>query len=83
MKKYMTIFIFYILVFSVSAFAQQSPELNSICDDACITKIQSIIDNYRKKFNVPGLQVALSFANQPTQVLCSGSKTIDGKNLRR
>jgi len=80
MKKYMTIFIFYILVFSVSAFAQQSPELNSICDDACITKIQSIIDNYRKKFNVPGLQVALSFANQPTQVLCSGSKTIDGKN---
>jgi D-alanyl-D-alanine carboxypeptidase len=78
--KYIPILISTILIFSLSVFAQQSPKSNSICDDVCITKIQSIIDNYRKRFSIPGLQVALSFANQPTQVLCSGSKTIDGKN---
>lgn len=36
--------------------------------------------DYRKKYHIPGLQLTLSFANQPMQVFCSGSKTIDGKN---
>ncbi len=80
MKIYFPILVFAILVLSLSVFAQQSPKPNSNCDNVCIEKIQTIIDNYRKKHNVPGLQVTLSFANQPMQVFGSGSKTIDGKN---
>ena len=79
MRKYSAISILAIFVFSVSVFAQQTQKLNSICDDGCIARIQSIMDNYRKKHNIPGLQVALSFANQPIQVFCSGSKIIDGR----
>ena len=73
--------VFASLVFSLSVFAEnQSPKPNASCDNACIKKIQTIIDNYRKNNNISGLQVTLSFANQPMQVFSSGSKTIDGKN---
>jgi D-alanyl-D-alanine carboxypeptidase len=80
MKIYSPILVFAILFSSLSVFAQQIPKPNSTCDKACIEKIQTIIDNYRKKHNVPGLQVTLSFANQLMQVFSSGSKTLDGKN---
>jgi D-alanyl-D-alanine carboxypeptidase len=80
MKIYSPIFVFSILVLSFSVFAQQNPKPNSSCDNVCIEKIQTIMENYRKKHNIPGLQVTLSFANQPMQVINSGSKTIDGKN---
>jgi len=69
------------LVFSLSVFAEnQSPKPNASCDTACIKKIQTIIDNYRIKNHISGLQATLSFTNQPMQVFSSGSKTIDGKN---
>lgn len=80
MKIYSLILGVAILLFSLSVFAQQSPKPNSTCDNACIEKIRIIIDNYRKKYNIPGLQVTLSFANEPMQVFSSGSKTIDGEN---
>ncbi len=80
MKIYFPILVFAVLVLPFRVFAQQSPKPNSTCDTACIEKIQTIIDNYRKKYNIPGLQVTLSCANQLMQVFSSGSKTIDGKN---
>jgi CubicO group peptidase (beta-lactamase class C family) len=66
--------------FIFKRFRSTKSKTNSNCDNTCIEKIQTIIDNYRKKHNVPGLQVTLSFANQLMQVFSSGSKTIDGKN---
>ena len=80
MRKLSSLFILAVLVFPLIAYAQEASKSNSVCDDACIAKVQTILENYRKKYNIPGLQVTLSFANQPMQVLSSGSKTIDGKN---
>jgi D-alanyl-D-alanine carboxypeptidase len=81
MKVYTPLILCSSLLFSLNVFAEnQAPHPNEACDSTCIKKVQNVLDSYRTKYHVPGLQVTLSFSNLPMQVFCSGSRTVDGKN---
>jgi D-alanyl-D-alanine carboxypeptidase len=50
-----------------------NPALQTSCDAQCVKNIQAILDEYRKKNNIPGMQMTISFAKQPMQIFSSGA----------
>ncbi len=68
------------LLFSGASYAKEilpcDPKPVLQCDAQCIKKIQNKLDIFRLKNNIPGIQITLSFANQPRPILltfCSGT----------
>lgn len=56
-----------------SANSVTSPPLRTACDAECTQHIQKMLDDYRKKNNIPGIQMTINLANQPMQTFVSGS----------
>lgn len=49
------------------------------CNAACGKQIQSLLDTYRQAAKIPGIQLTVSFPDQPMQTFCSGTISRDGK----
>jgi D-alanyl-D-alanine carboxypeptidase len=57
------------------------PSPNKQCNLDCIKHVQSLLDQYRVAANIPGIQLTVSFPEQPMQIFCSGTITKNGNIL--
>jgi D-alanyl-D-alanine carboxypeptidase len=55
------------------------PKKEIICEDKCVKDLQAILDKYRSKNNIPGIQMTINLsARQPMQTFSSGTITKGG-----
>ena len=57
------------------------PQPVAQCNAQCIQNVQNTLDRIRQNNNIPGMQMTISYANQPMQTFCSGTTTKDGSVL--